>query len=158
MGNTYIQVYLHAVFAVKHRQNLIQRQHRTELEKFTTGILNNRQHIPVAVSFMGDHAHVLFGLGVNDSLGEIMGVIKANTSRFINEKRLVRSKFEWQTGYGIFACGRSGLDTVAAYVFNQEQHHAKQNFKTEFLEFLRVNNIDYDPKYLFNWISEDNDP
>jgi putative transposase len=78
--------------------------------------------------------------------------IKANSSRFINKKQFVRGRFSRQEGFGAFSYSRSQLDTVIRYIENQERHHTKKSFKKEFIEFLEHFVVEYDEKYLFNWI------
>ncbi len=43
MANTYSQIYIQIVFAVKGRENLIKKANREELHKFITGIVSNRE-------------------------------------------------------------------------------------------------------------------
>ena len=40
MANTYTQIYIHIVFAVQGRQNLIRCEHNDELQKYMTGMEN----------------------------------------------------------------------------------------------------------------------
>ena len=78
--------------------------------------------------------------------------IKANSSKFINEKRWIPGKFQWQQGYGGFSYSKSQLDTIINYINNQEEHHQKETFKGEYLDLLEQYNVDYDPNFLFEWI------
>jgi hypothetical protein len=78
--------------------------------------------------------------------------IKANSSKWINEKRFLTNKFQWQEGFGAFSYAQSQLNNVIAYINNQEQHHQKKTFKDEYLELLQNFEIEYNEKYLFEWI------
>ncbi|WP_318343272.1 IS200/IS605 family transposase [Flagellimonas baculiformis] len=150
MANTYSQLYIQIVFAVKGRQNLIAPQWKDELYKYITGIISNEGQKLIAINGMSDHIHILIGLKPNKSISDLVRDIKANSSRFINEKRWIKGKFEWQTGFGAFSYSHSHLDKIVQYIKNQEKHHAKKSFKEEYVAFLETFQIDYDNNYLFD--------
>lgn len=151
MANTYSQIYIQAVFAVKGRENSIKIQWREELYKYITGIITNHDQKLLAIGGIENHIHILIGLKSNCEISKLIQEVKANSSKFVNQKRFVRGKFSWQEGFGAFSYSRSQLDTVVKYIQNQEKHHAKKSFKDEYIEFLKNFDIDYDEKYLFDW-------
>lgn len=151
MANTYTQLYVQIIFVVKGRENLIAEQHREELEKYICGIINNKKSKPLAVFCNPDHTHILIGLHPSISVSDITRDIKANASKFINEKKWIRGKFNWQDGFGAFSYARSQIDKVVKYISNQPFHHKKKTFKEEYLEFLKKFQIDFDAQYLFEW-------
>ena len=152
MANTYSQIYIHVVFAVKGRQNLIRAEIREDLQKYITGIITNREQKLLSIFCMPDHTHLLIGLKPSISISNLVRDIKAGSSKFINDKNLIKGKFSWQEGFGVFSYSRSQIDTVIKYIQNQEKHHNKKSFKEEYLEFLKKFEIEYDEKYLFEWI------
>jgi len=152
MANTYTQLYTHIVFTVKNRENLILQKHKEELHKYTAGIIQNRNHKLLAINFMSDHVHVFIGYKPSHPLPDLVRDIKANTSKFINEKNWILGKFRWQEGYGAFSCSQSHIDKVIHYINNQEVHHKKSSFKDEYLKLLKRYDIDYNEEYLFEWI------
>lgn len=152
MANTYSQVYIHIVFAVKGRQNLIHANIREELHKYIIGIVTNRDQKLLSIFCMPDHAHLLIGLKPSISISDLVRDIKAGSSKFINDKKLIKGKFNWQEGFGVFSYSRSQIDTVIKYIQNQEKHHSKKSFKEEYLEFLKKFTVEYDERYLFEWI------
>lgn len=154
MANTYLQIYLHIVFAVQDRMNLIPKQHQEELYKYMTGIVTNKKQKLLAVGGMPDHIHIFIGINHGHSLSDLVRDIKANSSRFINEKHWIRGKFQWQEGFGGFSYSHSQIDAVARYILNQEQHHKRQSFKDEYLQLLKKFAVEYDLQYLFEWIDE----
>ena len=153
MANTYTQIYIHVVFAVQERACLIKSEWREELFKYIAGILKNQGIKLIAIGGVEDHIHILFGLNPKIALSDLVRDVKANSSKLINEKGFVRGKFYWQEGFGAFSYSRSQIDTVAKYVLNQEKHHANKSFKAEYIDLLDRFNVDYDERYLFNWIS-----
>ncbi len=149
MANTYSQVYIQIVFAVKGRQNLISNTKKDEIYKYITGIITNQKQKLIAINGMPDHIHILVGIKPNISLSDLVRDIKSSSSKFINEQKWVNGKFEWQTGFGAFSYGHSQLNNVIKYIENQEEHHKKKTFSEEYTAFLKLFNIDFRNEYLF---------
>ena len=116
MANTYTQIYIQIVFAVKGRQNLISKENREELHKFITGIVSNRGQKLFAVFAMPDHVHILVSINPNISISDLVRDIKAGSSKFINDKKWMTEKFNWQEGYGAFSYSKSNVDLVVKYI------------------------------------------
>lgn len=154
MANTYSQVYLQFIFAVKGRCSLIPQKYNDELQKYITGLVQNRKQKLLAINNMPDHLHLLVGFGTTMSMADFMEEVKSISSKFINDKNWIREKFEWQRGYGVFSYSRSQIDGVIKYIMNQQDHHKKLTFKEEYLDFLKKFEIDYNERYLFEWIEE----
>lgn len=152
MANTYSQIYIQVVFAVQGRQNLIPKQIREEMHKYITGIIQKRDQKLLSIFCMPDHTHILIGLKPTICISDLVRDIKAGSSKFINDKRLIKWKFNWQEGFGVFSYSRSQIETVIKYILNQEKHHKKKTFREEYLEFLKKFEIEYNEKYLFDWI------
>jgi len=152
MANTYTQIYIHIVFSVKGRQNLIQTTWKDELHKYICGIVNEKGQKVYAIGGVADHIHILVSIKPNISISDLVRDIKANSSKWIDEKAFVLGKFQWQEGFGAFSYAQSQLDTVIGYIKNQEEHHKKKTFRDEYIRLLQKFNIQYDDKYLFEWI------
>ena len=155
MANTYTQIYIHIVFAVQGRQNLIPRRHMDELCKYITGIIRNRGQKVIAINGEPDHMHVFVGLESTVTLSNLVRDFKAGSSFFINEKQWIRGKFAWQEGFGAFSHSRSEMNRVVTYVQNQQEHHHKTTFREEYLKILNDFSVNYDARYLFTWIEAD---
>ncbi|MFN3783637.1 MAG: IS200/IS605 family transposase [Spirosomataceae bacterium] len=152
MPNTYTQIFIQIVFTVKGRQNLIQKKHREELQKYITGIVTHREQKLLSIFVMPDHIHLLIALKPTLSLSDLVRDIKAGSSKFMNDNKWVIGKFNWQEGYGAFSYSKSQIDRVVKYILNQEEHHKTKTFKEEYIDFLNKFEIEYDEKYLFQWI------
>src|ERR1035437_491399 len=133
MANTYTQIYIHVVFAVEGRQNLIAPEHNDELQKYITGILSNQRQKLISINNMPDHLHFLAGLRPDSTLSDLVRDVKANSSRFINEMRWVAGRFSWQEGFGAFSYSHSQLSGVINYIRDQVRHHARKTFREEYL-------------------------
>jgi len=152
MPNTYTQIYIQIVFAVQGRANLISKNNREELHKYITGIVKNREQKMLSIFCMPDHTHLLVGIKPSVSISDLVRDIKSGSSNFINEQKWIQGKFNWQEGFGAFSYSRSQIDTVAKYILNQEEHHKKKTFKEEYIDFLQKFEVEYDEKYLFEWV------
>jgi putative transposase len=152
MANTYTQMYVQIVFAVQGRENLIKEKFRDELEKYMCGIIINNKSKPLAIYCNPDHTHILIGLHPAISASTVTGDIKSGSSKWIKEKRFMPGIFNWQDGYGAFTYSKSQINRVANYILNQPEHHKKKTFKQEYLSILQKLEIDYDERYLFEWI------
>jgi REP element-mobilizing transposase RayT len=152
MAGTYSQIYIQVVFAVKGRENMIVKTWRTELHKYISGIITAKGHKAIIVNGVADHVHCFIGLKPVMALSDLVRDIKNNSSKFINDRKLVRGKFQWQEGYGAFSYAHSQVENVYTYILNQEEHHKKKSFKEEYLELLQKFEVVYQPEYLFEWV------
>ena len=149
MGNTFTQIHIQAVFAVKHRNALIDLSIKDPLEKYITGITQKCGHKMIAINSMPDHLHMFFGMRPNQSLSDLMQLVKGESSEWINKNRNKDFLFYWQNGYGAFSYDVSKLKTIADYVENQQAHHRHRTFLEEYREMLNDFNIIFDDRYLF---------
>jgi len=152
MANTFSQIYLQFVFAVKHRESLISKEHKEELHKYMTGLVQNRNAKMLAIHCMPDHTHLFVGIKPTVLISDLIKEVKVKSNEFINGKKWVMGKFSWQEGYGAFSYSHSHIDTVIKYILNQEVHHQKRTFRQEYLELLEKFEIPFDEKYLFDFV------
>ena len=155
MANTYSQIYIQVVFAVQGRRSLIPTQHKEELQRYITGIINRQEQKLLAIHCMPDHTHLLIGLKPSQALSDLVRDIKTGSAAFVNEKRWVVGKFPWQEGFGAFSYAHSQLDAVIRYIREQESHHAGKSFREEYLEFLEKFQVSYDERYIFKPLDEE---
>ena len=152
MPGTFSQLYIQIVFAVKGRHSLISEQWEDELYKYITGIITNKDQKLLAINGMPDHIHILIGMKPSCCLSDLVREVKKASNEFVNKKGFLRSRFEWQEGYGAFSYSHSALDNVIQYIQNQKEHHKKRSFRDEYKEFLMKYRIEHKDEYLFNWI------
>jgi len=152
MAGTFSQIYIQYVFAVRGRENLLQKPWRDEVFKYMAGIIKGKAQKSIIVNGVSDHVHVFVGLKPSMNISDLVRDIKNNSSNFINEKKFLKNKFSWQEGYGAFSYAHSQIENVYQYIENQEAHHKTKTFKEEYIEFLQKFEIEYDEKYLFTWL------
>lgn len=152
MPNTYSQIYLQFVFAVKGRDNLIQENFREELQKYISGIIDNKGHKLISIYANPDHIHIFISLkDLNVAISQLVKEIKVSSTTFINDKKFMTIPFYWQEGYGCFSYSKSQKDVVVNYIRNQKEHHKMKSFRKEYIEFLNKFDVKFDEKYLFEF-------
>ena len=149
MANTYHQIYLQIVFAVKYRNAIINNSWKKQLCGVVGNLMNEAKCKTIIVNGVEDHLHCFLGLKPVISVSELMKTVKAKSSKYINDHKLTSKRFEWQEGYGVFSYGQSQIDRVYKYIQNQEAHHKKQTFRSEYMDFLKKFKVDYEEQYIF---------
>jgi len=149
MANTYSQIYIQAVFAVKYRKAVLDKKFRSEILAVIGNLINETECKTILVNGVEDHVHCFFQLKPKISISDVLQIIKAKSSKYINENKLTKKRFEWQIGYGAFSYSQDSIDRVFKYIQNQEEHHANQTFKNEYLEMLEGFQIPFDERYIF---------
>ncbi len=152
MPGTFSQIYIQVVFAVRNRDALIDISFEERLYQYITGIVQNKEQKMIAINGMPNHIHFFIGMKPGCRLSDLVREVKKSSNDFIKDNKLTKFKFNWQEGYGAFSYSHSQIDTVAKYIMNQKQHHQKQTFKDEYIQFLKNFQILYEEKYLFDWI------
>lgn len=155
MTNTFSQIYIHLVFSVRNKESSISDRWKNELYKYITAIVKNSGQNLIAINGTSNHVHILMRMRPTCCLSDLVRDIKKSTNSFIREQKFTRCNFYWQEGFGAFSCSSSSVDNVIRYIQNQEEHHKKRSFKEEYLDFLKKYEVEYDPKYLPDWLNEE---
>ncbi len=149
MPNTYTQIHIQFVFAVKYRAALIEKDWKERLHQYITGIFHDNDHKMLQINSMPDHIHIFIGMRPHQSISSLMQNVKTESSKWIKEQNLCSYPFAWQKGYGAFSYAKSQVHDVIRYVQNQEIHHRKETFLNEYRKFLNAFEIEWDEKYIF---------
>jgi putative transposase len=149
MPNTYSQLYIQAVFAVKYRNAVIDKSWRQNLMAVLGNLINETGCKTIIVNGVEDHVHCFFILQPKLSISDVMQSVKAKSSKWVNESKLILNRFEWQRGFGAFSYSKSHVDNVYNYIANQEAHHHKETFKEEYTKLLKAFGVEYDEDYYF---------
>jgi len=128
MPNTYTQLYIQFVFAVKYRESLIKKEWKDDLYKYVTGVVQNNKSKMLAVGGMSDHIHIFIGYKPTIAIPDLVKDIKLACGSWINDNKLTSHRFNWQEGYGAFSYRLSDVDEICRYINNQEAHHRKISF------------------------------
>ena len=145
MSHTYAQNIVHIVFSTKDRRKLLTKEFQPRLWSYIAGICQNSGILVHAIGGIEDHIHLLLQIPAVLPVAKSVLAIKSNSSRWAAEQGV---EFAWQQGYGAFSASRSLVPAVIRYIDNQESHHRKMNFETEFAALLKKHNIAYDPKFI----------
>lgn len=151
MANTYTQLYIQLVFAVAHRDRMIDVSFKETLHKYITGIIQNKANKLIAINAMREHIHIFIGLNPSIAISDLVRDVKIASTNFINDNKWTKGKFNWQEGYGAFSYSHSHIQKVVYYINNQESRHKKTTFREEYISFLKAFNLNYNDQYLFKW-------
>lgn len=149
MPNTYTQIHIQFVFAVKYRRALIAPEWKERLHQYITGIFHHNNHKMLQINSMPDHIHILVGFRSSQSISSMIQNVKSESSKWIQSQNLCDSKFTWQEGFGAFSYSKSHVPRVIRYIQNQEKHHRKVTFLDEYRKLLKVFEVEYDERYVF---------
>ncbi|MEX0648122.1 MAG: IS200/IS605 family transposase [Balneolaceae bacterium] len=150
MANTYHQIYIQSIIAVKYRKALIHPSWKPKLLGVIGSLINETGCKTLIVNGVEDHVHLFLGLKPSLSVSGVMQTVKAKSSKWLNENDLLSHRFEWQPGYGCFSYSHSHISGVYKYIKNQEEHHKKFSFREEYLDLLKKFEIDYDERFIFS--------
>ena len=150
MPGTYTQLLLHVVFSTKHREPRISPTIAARLHPYLGGIITTERCQSLAIGGVDDHIHLYLRARPDIALSDLMREVKSRSSKWIHESFPAQAEFEWQTGYAAFAVSKSLEPEVKRYIARQAEHHAKQDFKAELLHMLRINDIEFDERYIFD--------
>lgn len=152
MAGTFSQIYIQTVFAVRNRECLIRPTWEEELYKYITGIIQNKGQKMLQINGVADHIHFLIGMKPSCCLSDLVREVKKSSTDFVSESNFIKSKFQWQEGFGAFSYSHSSLDGVIRYIQLQKEHHQNIKFKQEYIGLLKSFNIEFKDEYLFQWL------
>ena len=145
MSHSFTQNHLHAVFSTKNRRDLIPKEIQPRLWAYIAGIASRHGMFVPAVGGTDNHVHVLFQLPAALPLAKAILLLKANSSKWMNERG---TRFAWQEGYGAFSVSTSNRGEVIRYIHNQTAHHKKISYEQEYLALLKKHGVRSDPEYI----------
>jgi REP element-mobilizing transposase RayT len=149
MPSTYTNLLYHFVFSTKDRIPLITNDLQDELYRYIGGIVRAEGGILLEIGGVNDHIHILAKIKPAISVSDMLGTIKANSSKWVSDHEMKLRKFGWQEGYAAFTVSESQVPAVREYIRNQAEHHRKQTYQEEFVALLERHGIEYDPRYLW---------
>lgn len=149
MAGSFSYIGLHFVFSTKNRANLISNEMKDKLYSYIGGIIKSTGGIPLIINGMPDHIHIFCAVSREITIADFMRIIKSKSSKWLNETFHFIPKFQWQDGYGCFSVSKSMEDKIVEYIRNQEKHHKNKSFQEEFIEYLKLMNIEYNEKYIW---------
>jgi putative transposase len=141
---------VHLVFSTKNRERVLTEPVREPLCLYAAAVLRDLDSHVLAINAWHNHVHILFSLSKNHSLARIVMEVKRGTSKWIKTQGAGFANFHWQSGYGAFSIGQSGVDEVKSYIANQAKHHQVKSFEEEFRSFLKRYQVEFDERYMWD--------
>jgi len=149
MSNSYTQIHIQFVFAVRYRTAIIDPEWKERLHQYITGIFQANKHKMLQINSMPDHIHIFIGMRPHQSISALIQNVKTESSKWIKDQNLCSYPFAWQEGYGAFSYSKSQVPDVIRYIVNQETHHQKITFLDEYRKLLTMFDIEWDERYIF---------
>lgn len=138
----YTKVMIHFIWSTKNRELLISKELKPVLLKHIKENSIKKEIFIDRHNCVDDHIHLLISLGREQTISKISQLIKGESSIWVNRQNLIKQKFEWQDEYIALSVSESGIQRVRNYIDNQEEHHKKVTFETEYQEFLKIHGFD----------------
>ena len=132
----WINVWLHFVWSTKGRFPFLQTEIRNRVFDH---MRENAREKKIYIDFINgylEHVHCLISLGANQTIEQLMQLIKGESSFWINKNKIIKRRFEWADEYFASSVSEDKLDIARAYILNQQEHHKKVTFKDEYEKFL----------------------
>lgn len=144
MSHSKSKIWVHAVFATKNREPMINQVIRSQVHDELRRELIGMDCFVDCIGGVADHVHVLFLLNPKKSIADALKQVKGGSSHSFNQLNLSPTPFAWQTGYGTFSVSESHIPRVRAYILNQEEHHRTVTFMDEYRRFMRHYGLPHD--------------
>ncbi len=150
MPQSLSRLIVHVVFSAKARTPILHKSIRGELYAYLAGVSQNLKCPAIKIGGTADHVHVLCLLSKNLSLAKLVEELKTGSSKWLKAKGPEFQSFHWQSGYGGFSVGESGLEAVSRYIERQEEHHRKISFQDEYRKLLEKYRVPYDERFVWD--------
>jgi REP element-mobilizing transposase RayT len=150
MPGTHSQILLHIVFSTKVRRPWITPDIADRLYRYVGGIVRAQKGVLYDIGGAPDHVHMYLRWRPDEAISDLMRTVKARSSKWVHDTFPALKPFAWQEGYGVFSVSKSQESRVKTYLANQARHHQKVDFKAEFLRLLRIHEIEFDERYVFD--------
>ncbi len=150
MPGTYSQILLHIVFSTKQRKPWITSNIAERLYPYMAGIIRSERGTLYDIGGVEDHIHIYMRGRPDESISNLMRTLKASSSKWIHDTFPILGAFNWQEGYSVFSVSKSQEQAVKTYITGQAKHHEKEDFKSELLRLLRLHELDFDERYVFD--------
>ena len=150
------QLHLHLVFAIKNPKNFLPQPHLEKIERYLTGIIQNKLSSKVIyIKCLSDHLHLFIDWRLHQTLSELVSKTKTRATTYIKGQGWGLIDFAWQNGYGAFSYSFNQVHPFIAYLKNQEAYHQHHSFKTEYLTILDKFEVAYQLEYLFDFYEKE---
>ena len=149
MAGTFTNIVYHIVFSTKGRQPFLVPEIAPRIYSYLGGAIRDEKGVLYEIGGMEDHLHLLIRWRADETISNLVGSIKRNTTVWIHDTFPNLSDCYWQEGYGAFTVSYSQVSNVKAYIQNQEDHHSTKDFKAEFIALLKAHHVEYDTETIW---------
>ncbi len=150
MAGKYLSVQIHFVWSTTGRVPWVSRSWRDDMYAYIRGVVTNKGGKVLEIGGTDDHVHVCVAMPSTVTIAEMINAMKTNSSRWIHENHIPSAGYSWQKGYAAFSVSKSAEGSVREYICKQDEHHKSRSFQEEFVALLKLHQIEYDPRYLWD--------
>jgi len=143
-------ILVHIVFSTKNRVPLITPEIESELYPYMGSIFGACKSPSLSIGGTADHVHILCSLHRSMAVATLLESVKSDSSHWIKTKGPQFADFYWQSGYGAFSIGQSGVEALKTYIVTQKEHHRTITFQDEYRLFLTKYEIEFDERYVWD--------
>lgn len=126
-----VKIWVHAVWGTKRKYPFIVDGLRTEMLHHVVQNAEKNGITVCSVNCWVDHVHCLIRLGAEQSIADVVKMIKGEFSHWVNQNHLTEKRFGWAREYYAGSVSEGNLRKVKHYILNQERHHSKRTFQQE---------------------------
>jgi REP element-mobilizing transposase RayT len=148
MPHSFTNLIYHIIFSTKDRRPIIKERYQARLYDYIGGIIRSQGGVLIEIIGTEDHVHVLAKLRPDKALSGVIRELKSNASGWMHDIFPDLEDFTWQRGYGAFTVSESNVREVQHYITRQKEHHQKKSSRDEFIEFLKLNGIEFEERFL----------
>ena len=150
MPQSLSSILIHLIFSTKNREPFLTPEIDAEIYPYMASIFRAMNSPALIINGTSDHIHTLFSLSRVTTIADIVEEVKSESSKWIKTKGKRFRKFHWQSGYGAFSIGQSQVPTVKRYITRQKEHHRRVSFQEEYRKFLKVYEVKFDERYVWD--------
>ena len=149
MSQSLSKLYVQIIFHIKNSSIPIGSEIEDELYAYMASIIKDNESTPIIINGVKNHVHILCLMSKNISLADLVEKVKGQSSRWITTRDKEYKLFKWQGGYAGFSVSKSMVEKTKRYIREQKEHHKKKSYRDELIEFLKLYDVDYDLRYIW---------
>ncbi len=139
MSHSAIRVFIHYCWTTKRFQRIFTNVQRAQVHAHMAWYARENGVVIRALNIQPEHVHALVALTRSQRVEDIPRLLKGETSHWINDTRLTRVRFVWQSGYWAESVDPKRMNGLVYYIEHQDEHHERESYANEYTRWLLEN-------------------